>query len=113
MRLVAVLIVLLAACAHSPRGEASSTQRFAGYYEAEWERQVFHPCNSPELWWAWNTAPIVQESEGRFGRYFVVLEGEVSPVGRYGHLGRYPRQILVTKVLEVRPEEGGGCGSVL
>ena len=108
-----LLLLLLAGCAHGAQVDDPPAQRFEGYYEAEWERQVFRPCGIRETWWAWNTALIAREPEGAPGRFFVVLEGRVSPTGRYGHLGQYPRQILITKVLEVRPAEGSRCSSTV
>jgi len=113
MRILPALLLLVTACAHGRPSEDTPAQRFVGYYEAEWERQVFRPCDTPESWWAWNTGLIEREPAGAPGRFFVVLEGQVSPPGRYGHMGRYPRQILITKVLEVRPAERTSCTSTV
>jgi hypothetical protein len=88
---------------------APIAERFAGYYEAGWEREVFRPCGVQEDWWSWSTGKIIQEDPRGWGRVFVVLEGTVSPPGSYGHLGRYPRQIVITEVIEVRPAESAAC----
>lgn len=123
--LLPLLALALAACAHAPaaapeerepRAQAQpqpepEPQQYAGYYTAAWEKQAFQPCGQREEWWTWNTHHITRTPAGAPGRYFVVLKGEVSARGQYGHLGMYPRQILVTEVLEVRPATGDECAA--
>jgi hypothetical protein len=87
----------------------SPTERLSGFYEAGWEKEVFRPCGTQEEWWSWSTTQILKEDPRGWGRAFVVLEGEVSPPGSYGHLGQYPREIVITRVIEVRPAPGAEC----
>jgi hypothetical protein len=73
--------------------------------------QVFRPCGSREEWWSWSGQSIIEADPRGWGRVFVVVEGQVSPRGSYGHLGRYPRQIIITSVLEVRSADRTACRS--
>ena len=88
---------------------AVPTGRYTGHFEFDFEKQVFRPCGSRERWWAWGMPAELQKSWGQ--RTFVVVEGELSPRGEYGHMGRYARQIRVTRVVRMEPGEGSGCSS--
>lgn len=117
MKRLVPLLLLAAACSRTtheaevpePTPQPRSTRQYVGHYEAGWEVQRFRPCQSPESWWTWSTGLIQRDPPGAPGRYFVVLEGEVSAPGRYGHLGAYPRQIVITRVLEARPAGEDDC----
>ena len=88
---------------------ARPTGRYAGHFEFDFEKQVFRPCGSREEWWAWGMPAELQKTWGQ--RTFVVVEGELSGRGEFGHMGRYRRQIRVTSVVEQQPGEGRGCSS--
>ncbi len=88
---------------------AVPTGRYSGVFEFDFEKQVFRPCGQREEWWAWGMPADLQKSWGQ--RTFVTVEGELSGRGKYGHMGRYPRQIRVTAVLAEEPGEGRGCSS--
>jgi hypothetical protein len=88
---------------------AVPTGRYSGHFEFDFEKQVFRPCGQREEWWAWGMPADLQKSWGQ--RTFVVVEGELSGRGRYGHMGRYPRQLRVTAVLAEEPGDGRGCSS--
>ncbi len=92
---------------------AVPTGRYSGHFEFDFEKQVFRPCGQREEWWAWGMPADLQKSWGQ--RTFVTVEGELSGRGKYGHMGRYPRQIRVTAVLAEEPGDGRGCsfGSVV
>ncbi|MBA3968719.1 MAG: hypothetical protein H0X52_01300 [Gemmatimonadetes bacterium] len=89
--------------------QGSPTERFSGFYEVGWEKEAFRPCGTQEEWWSWSTGKIIEEDPRGWGRAFVVLEGEVSPPGSYGHLGQYRREIVITRVIEVRAAPGAEC----
>jgi hypothetical protein len=91
------------------RESDARVERFVGFYEVGWEREVFRPCGVDEEWWSWNTERVIRDDWRGWGRAFVELEGTVSGRGAFGHLGRYPRQIVVTRLIEVRPAEGAAC----
>lgn len=119
MRLAQIVSLLLTAvllgCASKRSAEEAAAarlqapmqlpQRFAGYYEYAFERQVFRPCGSGEDWWTWGAPRELQQAPGQ--RSFVVLQGYVSPEGQYGHLGLYPREIRITGIFEVEPAGQG------
>lgn len=49
--------------------------------------------------WSQLTAPL--QATGRpWGRLHIVIEGELSEPGQYGHLGAYARELRVTRVIE-------------
>lgn len=87
--------------------------QWVGFYEAAWEREVFLPCGVDEEWWSWSTVRIIRNDPRGWGRAFVVIEGRVSARGRFGHLGRFPRQIVITRALEIRPAEEGVCPTTI
>ena len=88
---------------------AVPTGRYSGHFEFDFEKQVFRPCGQREEWWAWGMPADLQKSWGQ--RTFVTVEGELSGRGKYGHMGRYPRQLRVTSVLAEEPGDGRGCSS--
>ncbi len=51
--------------------------------------------------WPQLTAPFAQAG-GPWGQAHIVVEGELSAPGQYGHLGAYTRELRVTRVIESR-----------
>jgi hypothetical protein len=88
---------------------ARPTGRYTGHFTYDWEKQVFRPCGGREEWWAWGMPAELQKRWGQ--RTWVVVEGELSGRGEFGHMGRYRRQIRVTSVIRQEPGEGRGCSS--
>jgi hypothetical protein len=84
---------------------------FTGYYLAGFEKSDFKPAGSRERWWlGGNTdkvrtlfvAPSSTERPQATGPIYIIVRGELSPEGHYGHLGRYKRELSVQEVLEFR-----------
>lgn len=101
-----LLGLALAACAS---GASAGTQRFSGVWDWHFETSAFvaddgegpYWLSADRATWAQMTAPF----EGRtspWGRAHIVVEGELSAPGAYGHLGAYERELRVTRVLETR-----------
>jgi|GEM_PF-2562464 len=123
-RHIAILSAVVLAHGCAPRAHPEPTtaepyaepereaERFTGIYEAGWELETFRPCGTAEEWWTWSTARIVHDDPRGWGRRLVVVEGEVSAPGRYGHLGRYTRQIVITRVIEVLGDADARCPPV-
>ena len=59
---------------------------------------------------AWDeiNAPLRNSGGGPYGRVRLVVEGELSAPGRYGHMGAYTHELRVTRVLETRLIEADG-----
>jgi hypothetical protein len=120
MRLAWVIVltsILLAgaACSYTSSGRDAIHR---GVYTRAYEHNGFHPCGSDEVWWVTNQSDFLGtlysrvkppdhllESYGDDRSYNVYMEcqGELSGKGRYGHLGAFPREFKVTRVMEVRP----------
>ena len=84
---------------------------YAGLYRFGRERSDFTRAGSRERWWLTGdigdvtrrmARPSVDQSAQLRNPVFLVVEGELSESGHYGHLGAYRRQLRVTKVLEVK-----------
>ena len=122
MRLV-VAVLLLFACAPresapppepakpKPRPVIVQTEEFRGTYSVGDERMAFEPCGKTEAWWI-DFSPEARQTlkENKitgWGHWPIRVRGTLSPQGRYGHLGMYPRQLDVEQVIATgRPE---GC----
>lgn len=101
-------LLLLAACASH-----SATQRFTGTYALAFEMQAFKADGNSESWWAMLEpqaqaqlkAALPANAAPRLGsRIRAEVEGTLSEPGHYGHLGAYPRQLTITRVLSAKPE---------
>lgn len=117
------LVPLIAACATQETTSVSPAERapvapvYSGHYQFGFELAAFTSCNLRATWWVapgelgvfkplddFITDHYADLHEGRFplGRLFVRWRGTVTPLGRYGHRGAYPRQLSILEVLEVR-----------
>ena len=104
---VVLLIGLAVAFALVPRERTCS-----GTYTIGLEHQGFRADGNDEEWWVSGDVGDLNMTVGRTlpdgsrifdGKGKVTLRGIVSSKGRYGHLGMWPRQITVTKVISVVP----------
>jgi hypothetical protein len=101
-----LLVVLfgLAACVTTP---AQQAQRYSGTLYWSFETSAFRTDDgqgpywlSSETVWPQVVAPLQQAGRGPYGRVHLVVEGDLSPPGRYGHLGAYSNELRVTRVIE-------------
>lgn len=81
---------------------------YYGLYSYGFETSSFTPCNDDEQWWARGRkrfgigVPLKYE----YGSRFLGLEGSVSEIGKWGHLGHYDRELVVDRVfLNIEPGE--------
>ena len=95
----------------------ANTKEYKGIYKPGFETSTFHPCSSSQIWWLRVTNVEAAEAiySGAKVPKFVRVEGAVttdeelierSSNGRtrgFGHLNQYPREIRVSRALEVRP----------
>jgi|GEM_PF-1722531 len=98
----------------NPSPPTKTTGVFLGHYNLGFEVSVFIPCDRGEAWWTgfdnneiWKT--FEKAVEANKGYIYVEVEGELSPPGRYGHLGYYCRQLTVKKVTLVRASTPDDC----
>jgi hypothetical protein len=109
MKKLAILPLLLLASsapgAAIARDMGEPTREFAGVYELGFERQTFRPCGSRETWWVGIAPAELQTGYGT--REFVRVRGTVGKRGGYGHLARYPRQIIITEVVSTSESSCG------
>ncbi|NWG53997.1 MAG: hypothetical protein HXY28_09780 [Hydrogenophilaceae bacterium] len=97
---------VLSACAATPR---PTPQRYEGRWDFHFETSSFTTADGEGPWWlaadgeVWPilTAPFA-ETGGPWGVLEIVIEGELSEPGRYGHLGAYERELRVTRVISSR-----------
>jgi uncharacterized protein YceK len=99
---------------HQPKGKQAGEYvegTYAGLYRFGRERSDFKLLGSGEGWWLTGNieevtrrlagASVDERPELR-NPVFLVVEGDLSKRGHYGHLGAYRRELRVTKVLEVQ-----------
>lgn len=95
----------LAACASAPAGP----RRFSGSWAFHFETSAFRTdAGEGPYWlagdgdvWPQLTAPFTQAGSP-WGELYIVVEGELSAPGQYGHLGAYKHELRVTRVIESR-----------
>jgi hypothetical protein len=80
---------------------------YSGSYLAGCELSDFTPNGHTETWWlSGNLEAIHRRIEGHHPEprnpVFITVEGQLSSPGRYGHLGRFPRELRVIRVISVR-----------
>jgi len=105
-----VPVVLLGACA-TPESDVQQVtwgpvRAYSGSYVPGWEFSDFTPVGGTETWWlSGNLKPIYPYEEGYHPHgvhLFITVEGQLSSPGNYGHLGRFPRELRVTRVISIR-----------
>ena len=106
-----VPLVLLAACVSDPTGLAE--EQFAGYYSHGFEVDAFRPCGSDEKWWVTEGTELRSRyaalSPKQYEEVYVEIRGHAGPVGKYGHLGAYARELAVGEVIAIRPAVEPKC----
>ena len=124
MRLVAILLVfMLASCSSEPEPTIATTsiesptqpqpETYVGYYIFGFERSEFVPQeNREESWWLsgrinCDVLTFNQERFSPWGQVYVEIQGVVSPVGHYGHMGFYKREITLTNTVSCRTVRDG------
>ena len=128
------MLLLAACCTYSrpkdpcnnslPEAEPDGNITVEGYHRSSFEISSFVPCGcelDPEHaagYWLAEVAgaglrdsysPLVDSSDPfRPGpTVYIRFEGSLSERGSYGHMGAYPREVTVNRLLEIAPE--GRC----
>jgi hypothetical protein len=116
-----------AACRHpapAPSAPYVGKGSLRGYVRLGPEQVSFQACGSDRKWWlapanapGWSDAVRVLEAQPEcdlgytpcaLQEVFVDADGQVSPPGEYGHLGRYAREVRLSRVYwasRAAPEE--------
>ena len=102
-----LFLVLLACTPTIADARPAAPREIAGVYELGFERQTFRPCGSGETWWVGTAPASLQRGLGT--RAYVRVKGTVGPRGAFGHLGKYPRQIVIREVISAT--RGAECPS--
>ena len=97
-------LLALAACASTA---PAAPHRYSGSWDFHFETSSFVTDEGEGPYWlsgegeVWPqlTAPL-QASGGPWGQVHIVIEGELSEPGHYGHMGAYERELRVTRVIE-------------
>jgi hypothetical protein len=87
---------------------------FKGRYTTGFETSEFIVCDTQERWWlTGNLKEIFAATQpvprGTMQTLFVHVAGQVTGLGRYGHLGRYQRQLSVQRVVLARESRPDDC----
>ena len=106
--LAGLAALALSACATTP-----NTERYSGTWAWHFETSSFTTDDGRGPWWLhaegaeWEQihAPLREVGAGPWGRVHLIVEGELSPPGRYGHMSAYEREFRVTRVIDTRRVE--------
>lgn len=102
--LIGLLALSLTACASAQAGP----QRYSGTWAWGFETSAFLTDGGQGPYWLeaegplWSEigAPIERSGRGPWGRVHLIVEGELSPAGQFGHLGAYRHKLRVTRVIQ-------------
>lgn len=92
----------------------TESERLVGHYSRGFEVEAFRPCGSKAQWWV--TAGDELRTRHRalnpaqYQEVFVELRGSAGPVGKFGHMGAYERELQVEEVLVIRMATDRDCG---
>lgn len=111
MRIGPLALALLSLVACSQPVPLPATQTYAGCFFSGEEQSEFRPRGTHELWWLRGDlgdalGPSATPAPGPFlhGRaVFLVVQGQLSGPGHYGHMGQYTRTLTVLRVVSARP----------
>ena len=126
---VLVLFASLVGCASN-----QPANTFVGVYADGFEASEFYPCKNDEIWWLEaareNSDEFYAQLETVFDSYrakhgedsfgygkpyvYLRVQAAVSEFGKYGHMGRYSRELVVSRALSMReayPSEVSRCVS--
>src|SRR5262245_1171843 len=70
---------------------------YSGYYSRGRELSFFQPQGSSERWWLSNYEKIEATQAAQNSEIYLVVQGSITPKGRYGHLGAYDRELRVSQ----------------
>lgn len=110
MRIATLAPALLSLAACSQPSPVPATQTYAGCYFSGEEQSEFRPRGTQALWWlrgdlgeALGRSAVPAPGPFRRGRsVFLVVEGQLSGPGHYGHMGQYTRTLTVQRVVTAR-----------
>lgn len=128
--IIIFLFAILAGCSALP---ISSSGNYTGYYINSFETSAFATCEmlatsdfNQSYWLSASaesgffaklsqitipsTPGVTPVPYSTFKKVYVKFEGTLSSPGQYGHLGQYPREITVTKLLEMAAATDTQCG---
>ena len=94
-----------------------------GHYEARFEVSAFTACGSNESWWVGEgpPEPLIELQRAavrafrdslalaRGRRLYVELRGDTTTRGEHGHLGAYPRALMIRSISVVRAPQPSDC----
>ena len=116
---IAALLIASAKCAYS-EPPSPVVRQISGCYFTGFETSAFTPKGTHESWWVeWDADTTLLEralprnADGSRGVWsvFVVVRGKVSGAGRYGHMGGYTKEIVVSRLISARkPLPEDRCG---
>ena len=108
---IALAPLLLGACTSAIRGSQEET--LAGHYSQGFEVDAFRPCGSDEKWWVTEGTELRSRyaalSPKQYEEVYVEIRGHAGPVGKYGHLGAYARELAVGEVIAIGPAVEPKC----
>lgn len=107
---VAFLAALGAGCSTSPASQSGvQLEQYSGLYRQGFEQSDFYPDDGGGPWWLaydgdfWSRIEAFGEGAGRGNHVLVriAVTGQLSAIGRHGHLGVYERELNVERLLKV------------
>jgi len=107
-----IFLSLLFICSCTETTPWPSKGIYSGYYTNAFEKSIFQPSGTNEKWWLTRTYSVLSREElnkncpNKGSNPCVVylsLEGELSSIGEHGHLSKYNRELVMNKLISIKP----------
>ena len=110
---ISLLALSLSCCASDTLVTGVSTV-YRGHYRKGFEINDFVVCGGSQRWWVTgDETPLIKALTSPAGMVggtvYAEVRGHLTPRGSYGHLGTYPHELVVERVLVTRAATPQDC----
>jgi hypothetical protein len=110
---ISLLALSLSCCASDNLATGVSTV-YRGHYTKGFEINDFVLCGGSQRWWVTgDEMPLIKALTSPAGMVggtiYAEVRGHLTRRGSFGHLGAYPHELVVERVLGTRPSSSKDC----
>jgi len=122
--LIILMLISIHGCSSSDNADTNEfkldsipSDSIKGVFSSGFESSSFIPCNSNERWWTNGGNSQLFSIYGGIASdaepfVFIQVEGDVSDIGLFGHLGLYDREINITQLFQMKKFQDGDCDNI-